>query len=58
MVLINRGLGNWVKYYKWGVRTNERAFFYFDPNEKYVSKFTFVRTKLQFMESEKSTEAI
>ena len=33
-------------------------FFYFDPNEKCVSKFTFVRTKLQFMESEKSTEAI
>ena len=28
VVLINRGLGNWVKYYKWGVRTNERAFFF------------------------------
>ena len=46
VVLINRGLGNWVKYYKWGVRTNERTFFLFWSQWKICIKIYLCTNKV------------
>ena len=35
----------------------EKAFVYFDPNGANEFRFTYVQTKLQFLEREKSDEA-